>query len=83
MKPIKISLRPTQIDFVSTAITQFINKCPMRFSEPSIEGGVLIIDPHDFLELINYIDKNFENELEVQRFKTTGQKIFDRKMKVL
>lgn len=83
MKPIKIKLRPTQMDFVTTAVTQFINKCPMRFSEPSIEDSVLKIDPHDFLELINYIEKNFENELEVQRFKTTGQQIFDRKMKVL
>lgn len=69
MKPIKIGLRPTQIDFVSTAIAQFINKCPMRFSEPSIADEVLKIDPHDFLELINYIDKNFENELEIQRLK--------------
>ncbi|MCB0421771.1 MAG: hypothetical protein KDD61_12300 [Bdellovibrionales bacterium] len=41
----------------------------MRFSEPSIKDDVLRIDPHDFLELIHYIEKNFENELEVQRLK--------------
>ena len=68
-KEIKIKLRATQIDFISTALTKFINKCPMRFSEPSIKDDVLRIDPHDFLELIHYIEKNFENELEVQRLK--------------
>ena len=41
----------------------------MRFSSPEINKGVLSIDPHDFLELIHYIDKNFENELEVMRLK--------------
>ncbi len=68
-KEITIKLNPSQKEFVSAAITKFIDKCPMRFSEPSIKDDVLQIDPHDFLELIHYIDKNFENELEVQRLK--------------
>ncbi len=69
MKEIKIKLRDTQIPFVSSALEKFLKKCPMRFSSPEINKGVLSIDPHDFLELIHYIDKNFENQLEVMRLK--------------
>lgn len=65
----KIKLRDSQISFVGEAIERFMEKCPLRFSEPIIENKVLKIDPHDFIELINYIDINFGNELEVQRLK--------------
>jgi len=45
----------------------------MRFSTPEIVKGSLLIDPHDFVELINYIDVKFENELEVRRLKMANQ----------
>lgn len=67
MKHIKIKLRDSQIPFISSAIEKFLAKCPMRFSTPEIVKGSLRIDPHDFLELYQYVDINFENELEVKR----------------
>lgn len=41
----------------------------MRFSTPEIVKGSLQIDPHDFLELIKYMDVTFENKLEIQRLR--------------
>jgi hypothetical protein len=66
---IKIKLRDSQIPFISSAIEKFLAKCPMRFSTPEIVKGWLRIDPHDFMELLNYIDVNFENKLEIQRLR--------------
>lgn len=62
-------MRDSQIHFISSAIEKFLAKCPMRFSTPEIVKGSLQIDPHDFMELINYIDVTFENELEIARLK--------------
>ncbi|MGE3760184.1 MAG: hypothetical protein AB7H97_20635 [Pseudobdellovibrionaceae bacterium] len=68
-KVITVKLRPHQLNFVTAALAKFLNKCTMRFSAPEIVKGSLQIDPHDFLELIHYVDVNFENELEVKRLK--------------
>jgi hypothetical protein len=73
-KEIKIKLRPGQIEFIEKALSRWAEKCPLRFSEPELKEGVLRIDPHDFMELSHYIEKNFENELEVRRLgKTAAQ----------
>lgn len=69
MKHIKIKLRDSQIPFISSAIEKFLAKCPMRFSTPEIVKGSLQIDPHDFLELLQYMDITFENKLEIQRLR--------------
>jgi hypothetical protein len=74
-KEIKIKLRDSQIPFIVTALEKFLKKCPMRFSSPEIVKGVLQIDPHDFQELIHYIESNFENELEVARLKKLASNI--------
>jgi len=69
MKEIKIKLRDEQAGFVREALSRWSEKCPLRFSEPTLKDGVLKIDPHDFMELTHYIERNFENELEVARLK--------------
>ena len=71
-KAINIKLRPEQVGFVEKALARWSVKCPLRFSEPEIKAGVLWIDPHDFMELGHYIERNFENELEVARLKRTA-----------
>ena len=68
-KEIKIMLRAGQIGFIEDALARWSVKCPLRFSEPVIKDGVLKIDPHDFVELGYYIERNFENELEVARLR--------------
>ena len=65
----KIKLRDSQIEFVEKAIQGFIERCPLRFSEPVVVNNILETDPDDFQELIHYIEVNFENELDVQRLK--------------
>lgn len=67
MKEIKIKLRDEQVGFVQEALNRWSEKCPLRFSEPELRDGILKIDPHDFMELSHYIERNFENELEVVR----------------
>lgn len=69
MKQVKIKLRAEQVGFVQDALSRWSEKCPLRFSEPTLQNGVLKIDPHDFMELIHYIERTFENELEVARLK--------------
>ena len=67
--PKEIKLRAEQVGFVREALSRWSEKCPLRFSEPELKDGVVKIDPHDFMELGYYIERNFENELEFRRLK--------------